>query len=107
MNVRWLLALARDANQPIQTRRRAVLHAYRGGTPVAEIIKVYDETTDTQIKDAVIAALMESGDKQATDKLMQIARTDDNPSMRRKAVNVLSRSSDERVKKFLSELVER
>ena len=106
-NVRWLLALARDANQPIQTRRRAVLHAYRGGTPIAEIIKVYDETTDTQIKDAVIAALMESGDKQATDKLMQIARTDDNPSMRRKAVNVLSRSSDERVKKFLSELVER
>jgi HEAT repeat protein len=106
-NVRWLLALARDANQPIQTRRRAVMHAYRGGTPVSEIIKVYDETTDTQLKDAVIAALLESGEKQATDKLMQIARSDDNPSMRRKAVNVLSRSSDERVKKFLSDLVER
>jgi hypothetical protein len=106
-NVRWLLALARDANQPISTRRRAVQHAYRGGTPVPEIIKVYDETTDTQLKDAVLSALVESGEKQATDKLMQIARADESPSMRRKAVSVLSRSSDERVKKFLSELVER
>ena len=106
-NVRWLLGLARDANQPIQMRRRAVQHAYRGGTSLSEIIKVYDETTDTQLKDAVIAALVESGEKQATDKLMQIARSDDSPSMRRKAVNMLSRSSDERVKRFLSELVER
>lgn len=106
-NVRWLLALARDANQPIATRRRAVHHAYRGGTPVAEIIKVYDETTDTQLKDAVISTLVESGEKQATDKLMLIARSDESLSMRRKAINVLSRSSDERVKKFLSDLAER
>jgi HEAT repeat protein len=106
-NVRWLLALAHDANQPISTRRRAVQHAYRGGTPVADIIKVYDETTDTQLKDAVLSALMESGEKQATDKLMQIARNDESSQMRRKAVSVLSRSSDERVKTFLSELVDR
>jgi HEAT repeat protein len=106
-NVRWLLALARDANQPISTRRRAIQHAYKGGTPVTEIIKVYDETTDTQLKDAVLSALVESGEKQATDKLMQIARADESLAMRRKAVSVLSRSSDERVKKFLSELVER
>jgi hypothetical protein len=50
---------------------------------------------------------MESGEKQATDKLMQIARNDESSQMRRKAVSVLSRSSDERVKKFLTELVER
>lgn len=106
-NVRWLLALARDPNQPISTRRRAIQYAYRGGTSVADIIKVYDETTDSQLKDAVMSALVESGDKQATDKLMQIARSDESVSMRRKAVSVLSRSSDERVKKFLSELVER
>jgi HEAT repeat protein len=106
-NVRWMLALARDADQPVATRRRAIQHAYRGGTPVAEIIKVYDGTTDPQLKDAVMSALVESGEKQATDKLMQIARTDESSQMRRKAVSVLSRSSDERVKKFLSELVER
>jgi HEAT repeat protein len=106
-NVRWMLALAKDANQPIATRRKAVQEAYKGGTPVIEIVKVYDETTDTQLKDAVISALVDSGERQATDKLMMIARTDPSSQMRRKAINVLSRSTDERVKKFLSELAER
>jgi HEAT repeat protein len=106
-NVRWLLALAKDVNQPIQTRRRAVQHAFKGGTPLVEIVKVYDETTDTQLKDAVISALVESGEKAAIDKLMLIARTDPSTQMRRKAISVLSRSQDERVKKFLSELAER
>jgi HEAT repeat protein len=106
-NVRWLLSLARDADQPIQARRRAVRHAYQGGATVADIIKIYDESTDPQLKEEVLSVLVDSGEKQATDKLMQIARTDENLSIRRKAVSVLSRSSDERVKKFLSDLVER
>jgi HEAT repeat protein len=103
-NVRWMLALAKDPDQKIATRRRAVMHAYRGGTPVAEIIKVYDETTDTQLKDAVMSALVESGEKAATDKLMQIARMDESAQMRRKAISMLGRSSDERVKRFLEGL---
>lgn len=106
-NVRWLMAVANNSDQPIQTRRRALQHAYKGGAPVSEIIKIYDETTDMQLKDAVMSVLVESGEKQATDKLMQIAQKDENTSMRRKAVSVLSRSSDERVKRFLSDLVQR
>ena len=106
-NVRWMLALAQDSNQPIQVRRRAVQHAYRGGASIAEISKIYDQTTDAQLKEGVMSTLIESGDKAATDKLMQIARMDDNTQMRRKAINVLGRSSDERVKKFLSELADR
>lgn len=106
-NVRWMLTIARDADQPIQTRRRAVMHAYRGGASVTEISKVYDETTDVQLKESVMSALVESGEKIATDKLMQIARMDESSQMRRKAINVLGRSSDERVKKFLSDLAER
>jgi hypothetical protein len=106
-NVRWMLALARDANQPIAVRRKAVQSAYRGGTPVAEIAKLYDETTDRQLKESVMSALMDSGERAATDKLMQIARMDDNTAMRRKAISILGRSSDERVKKFLSEIADR
>lgn len=106
-NVRWLLAVARNSDQPISTRRRAIQHAYRGGTPVADLVKLYDETTDPQLKEALMSTLVESGDKQATDKLMQIARMDENTQMRRKAINVLSRSSDERVKKFLQDLANR
>jgi len=106
-NVRWMLSLARNADAPIATRRKAVQHAYRGGTAVADIVKIYDETTDTQLKDAVMSALVESGEKQATDKLMQIARSDPSTQMRRKAISHLGRSNDERVKQFLAELADR
>ena len=106
-NVRWMLAIAKNPDQPIQSRRRAVMHAYRGGASVAEISKVYDETTDIQLKESVMNALIESGEKAATDKLMQIARMDESSQMRRKAINVLGRSSDERVKQFLTDLAGR
>lgn len=106
-NVRWMLAIAKNADMPIQTRRRAVSHAYRGGASVADIAKVYDETTDLQLKESVMNALIESGEKSATDKLMNIARMDESSQMRRKAINVLGRSSDERVKQFLTELAGR
>lgn len=106
-NVRWMLTIAKNPDLPMQTRRRAVSHAYRGGASVAEISKVYDETTDIQLKESVMNALIESGEKTATDKLMNIARMDESSQMRRKAINVLGRSSDERVKKFLTDLAER
>ncbi|MEX2178540.1 MAG: HEAT repeat domain-containing protein [Gemmatimonadaceae bacterium] len=106
-NVRWLLALARNPDQPTATRRRAIQHAYRGGTPIPEIIKIYDETTDTQVKEAVMAVLVESGEKAAVDKLMQIARSDDSAARRRRAISLLGRSSDERVREFLASIATR
>lgn len=106
-NVRWLLALAGNAEEPASVRRRAVDHAYRSGATVSELIKIYDETTDTQLKDAILATLVKSGEKQATDKLMLIAQKDESPQMRRKAISILGRSSDERVKKFLQDLAGR
>jgi HEAT repeat protein len=106
-NSRWVLSIARDANQPIASRRRAVQYASKGGSTMADIITIYDETTDPQMKDAVMSALAESGEKAATDKLMLIAGKDESLSVRRKAINLLGRSSDERVKRFLAELAER
>jgi HEAT repeat protein len=105
-NVKWMLALARDVNQPINNRRRAVQHAYRGGTSLSDIVKIYDENTDTQMKEAVMSVLIESGEKGAIDKLMEIARNDESMNMRRRAISKLGQSSDERVKKFLADMAE-
>jgi HEAT repeat protein len=105
-NVRWMLSVARDANQPINTRRRAVQYAFKGGSSVNDIIKIYDENTDLQMKEAVLQALIESGEKPAIDKLMEIARKDESMKMRRSAINHLGRSSDERVRRFLADMAE-
>jgi len=104
-NVRWLLALAANPDETGSTRTRAMQQAYRGGATVADIIRIYDESTDTQLKNSVMSTLMQSGEKAAVDKLMQIARNDDNASRRRRAISLLGRSSDARVREFLASIV--
>ena len=47
------------------------------------------------------------GDRAAVDKLIQIAREDTDPQIRRRALNRLSRSSDERAIAALKAMVER
>lgn len=106
-NTRWLLGIARDENAPITTRRRALSYASRAGVPTADLVKLYDTTTDPQMKDALISFYAQSGDRLAVDKLLSIAKNDENPGIRRRTIAQLSRSEDPRVKEFLKDLIER
>jgi HEAT repeat protein len=106
-NTRWLLGVARDETSAIQTRRRALSYAGRAGVPMADLVRLYDTTTDPQMKDALINLYAQSGEKVAVDKLLSIARNDENPSIRRRTIAQLSRSDDPRVKEFLKDLIER
>jgi HEAT repeat protein len=59
------------------------------------------------MKEAIISSLSTSGTKTAMDKLLTIAKSDQNYQMRRRAVNALSRSEDPRVREALKEIVEK
>lgn len=106
-NVRWLLSMAQDMGTTSSVRRRALDGAAQAGAHTADLVSLYDGTTDPQLKDAAIAALSQIGDRAATDKLIAIARNDDSAAARRRAVAVLGRSSDPRAKAALEALVER
>src|SRR5690348_6082965 len=106
-NTRWLLGIARDENAPISTRRRALSYASKAGVPTADLVRLYDTTTDPQMKEALINFYVQSGDKIAVDKLLSIAKSDENPGIRRRTIAQLSRSEDPRVKEFLKDLIER
>jgi HEAT repeat protein len=106
-NTRWLLAVARDESTPVATRRRALSYASRSGVPMADLVRLYDTTTDPQMKEALIGLYAESGDRLAVDKLLAIAKNDENPAIRRRTIAQLSRSDDPRVKELLKDLIER
>ena len=106
-NTRWLLAMARDGDAPIATRRRALQYASRAGVPIAELVRLYDATTDPQMKEALVNLYAQSGDRAAIDKLIAIAKNEENPGIRRRTIQQLSRSEDPRVKDFLKEIIER
>ena len=106
-NTKWLLALAQNGNEPIQTRRRAVESASRAGAPIGDLIKLYDTTTDPNMKESLISIYMRSGDKVAVDKLLTIVKGEENINVRRRAISQLSRSEDPRIKAALQDIVMR
>jgi HEAT repeat protein len=106
-NAKWLMTVATNNDESLRLRRRAVQLADRAGTPIAEVATLYDRVDDPQMKDAIISTLSNNGTKAATDKLLAIAKSDANYSMRRRAVSALGRSDDPRVREALKDLVEK
>jgi HEAT repeat protein len=106
-NAKWLMTVAGNNDESLRLRRRAVQLSDRAGTPVADLAQLYDRVDDPQMKEAIISTLANNGTKAATDKLLAIAKNDQNYSMRRRAVNALGRSEDPRVKDALKAIVEK
>ena len=106
-NARWLMQVARNADETIRTRRRAVQLSERAGTPVSELVSLYDAVDDQQMREQLISTLAQNGTKTATDKLLAIAKNDPNYTLRRRAVSALGRSEDPRVREALRDIVER
>ncbi|HEY4132487.1 MAG TPA: HEAT repeat domain-containing protein [Gemmatimonadaceae bacterium] len=106
-NTRWLLTLAQNGDSPIGLRRRAAEAAGRAGASIADLIKLYDTTTDPDMKRALISIYIRNGERPAIDKLLSIVKGEENNSVRRSAISQLARSEDPRVKQALSEIVMR
>ena len=59
------------------------------------------------MKEGLIGAYGQLGTRAATDKLLAIARTDTDYSLRRRAIQLLGRSDDPRVRDALKGMVEK
>ena len=106
-NTKWLLAMAKNESELLSTRRRAVEAANRAGAPIAELVKLYDTTTDPQMKETLIGIYIRNGERAAVDKLLAIVKDEQNLSVRRHAISRLSQSEDPRIKQALADLVSR
>ena len=105
-NVQWLMGIVRDEKQPIESRRRALQHASQAGATMATLVALYDATPDTQMRESLISLYGRESSKAGTDKLVWIARNEQNQALRRRAISALSRSSDPSVRQALQAIVE-
>jgi len=105
-NERWLLGIARDENERQSLRRQALQQARRAGAPMSELVAMYDRTTDLAMKEALISVYVESGERIATDKLISILRSEENRTLRRRAISHLGKSEDPRVKEALTKIID-
>jgi HEAT repeat protein len=102
---RWLLAQARDAQQPMEVRRKAVFWAGQGHASVADLKSLYSAASERQLREHVIFVLSQKNEEAATTALIEIARSDADREMRRKALFWLAQKDDPRVTKLITDMV--
>jgi hypothetical protein len=74
---------------------------------VNDIAKLYDVADARSLREQILHALSQRKEPEAIDKMMDIARKDTDPSIRRTAISLLARSNNDRAKKLLQELIDR
>jgi hypothetical protein len=106
-NVQWLMGVVRDEKLTPEVRRRALGYLSRAGATTPALLSLYDPTPDTQLRGELINIYSRLADKAATDKLVWIARNEQNSQLKRRAISALSRNSDPSVRQALADIVER
>ena len=105
-NVQWLMGVVRDEKLTPEVRRRALGYLSRAGATTPALLSLYDPTPDPQLRGELINIYSRLADKAATDKLVWIARNEQNSQLKRRAISALSRSSDPSTRQALADIVE-
>jgi HEAT repeat protein len=106
-NTKWMINLAQNGNETLSMRRRALDAASRAGAPIADLIKLYDTTTDPNMKQTLIGSYIRNGERASVDKLVSIVKSEENLSLRKQTIQRLSSSDDPRIKQALQDLISR
>jgi HEAT repeat protein len=118
----WLLGIARDKNQEIEIRKKALYYA--GQAPccnyaspgqstgpsyaleLKDLLPMYDEFNGQQeMQEQMLYVYAQRRETEATDKLLAIAKAEKNVELRKKAISWLAQRKDPRVKQFLLDLL--
>ncbi|MEP7001373.1 MAG: HEAT repeat domain-containing protein [bacterium] len=111
----WLLGIARDKARDIEVRRQALsaigqtVRANEGssaGMDLKTLISLYDDFAgQVEMQDRMLDVISQHSETVATDKLLQVGRSEINVELRRKAVQRVGQRRDPRVREFLMEIL--
>ncbi len=103
---RWLVERAKDTSEDIEVRKNALFWAGQtGGFTVADLKELYTTMGDVEMKEQLIFVASQRGEGDAVDFLMEVARAEQDPELRERAVFWLGQSKDPRVAEFLLSLI--
>jgi HEAT repeat protein len=103
-NEQWLMSLAKNEDESIDVRQNALRYVARGAD-IANLSKFYDGVSARPLREEIVNALGDRKEPEATDKLIDIARSGTDPQVRRSAINQLARKKDARSEKLFLDLV--
>jgi HEAT repeat protein len=103
---KWLVDLAMNKSEEMDTRKKALFWAGQGGVSITELVGLYDRVTEREMKDQVIFALSQRREPASVDKMILIAKNDSDRELRKKAIFWLSQSKDPRASEFLLQIID-
>jgi HEAT repeat protein len=103
---RWLLGVAGDVNENIELRKKALFWVGQSDIPGTELFTLYEKMPSREMKEQLIFVYSQRDEKAAVDKLFEIARTETDKELQKKAIFWLGQSDDPRVPAFLERLLE-
>jgi HEAT repeat protein len=105
-NGRWLLGIARDQSQGIEMRKQALFWAGQGGVSIGELTRLYNDVADQQMREQLIFVYSQRDEREALGKLIEIAKRDPNPDLRKRALFWLGQSDDSLAVRALQDIIE-
>jgi len=103
---RWLLQIAGDVNEGIELRKKALFWVGQSDIPATELFTLYEKMPSREMKEQLIFVYSQRDEKAAVDKLFEIARTETDRELKKKAIFWLGQSDDPRVPAFLERLLD-
>ncbi len=104
-NEAFILGIVKDPKETLEVRKKAIFMTGQMGIDVAQLGAMYSSLDVRELREQVIFALSQQHEGAALDKLMDIARSDPDRELRKKAIFWLGQSRDPKVTAFLTELI--
>ncbi|HEU6451006.1 MAG TPA: HEAT repeat domain-containing protein [Gemmatimonadaceae bacterium] len=101
-----LMSIARGDGE-IDIRKQALFWIGQGETPTSELLQLYRQFPEKELKERMIFVLSQRDDSAAVDGLIDIARSDPDHSLRKKAFFWLGQKDDPRVVQLLTSILEK
>jgi HEAT repeat protein len=105
----WLIDMAKDKTIDRESRKNAIYWAgQQRAVDMDQLNTIYEQARgDNDVQNQVIYVFSQRKESAAVDKLMTIAKSDDNIEMRKTALYWLEQKDDPRVKQFIRDLIMR
>ena len=85
-NNRWIMNIALDENESVEARKQALFWAGQTGGSITDLVGLYSRMQNREMKEQLIFVYSQRNERAAVDKLLEIARTDGDREMRKKAL---------------------
>jgi hypothetical protein len=100
-----LARLVRDRDVGVETRKQALFWFGQGDAPTKDLVRMYDSLDARSLREHFTFVVSQRRDDEAVDKLIDIARADRDPQIRKQAMFWLGQNKDPRAIKFFHDVL--